>query len=419
VSQVATDGPLAGLHVLEISSFVAAPLGGMTLAALGADVIRIDPLKGAPDRTRWPRSANGHSLYYAGLNKGKRSIAIDFGSGRGQQLIRDLLAGFAPRSGVVLTNADTRGWLSYSQLRMACPDLVQVEIQGRHDGSPAVDYTVNAEVGFPFATGPAEIAQPVNHVLPAWDIACGLYASLGVAAAARKREVSGQGERMRVALADVALAMAGHLGFLAEAQLNHVVRPRIGNHLYGGFARDFATADGSVVMLVVLTKRHWEQLLDVTGLADAVTCLESALGADFTEEGDRYDHREVLAGLFQRWFRQRPLPEVTRCLESARLLWSVYRSFADVVHDIERDPEAYVHLIGEIDQEGVGRHFAPGIPLISDMIEARPYPAPLLGAHTEEILALELGLSQVEISRLAEDGVVAALGRTDERSAKR
>jgi 2-methylfumaryl-CoA isomerase len=80
------DGaPLAGLRVIEVSSFVAAPLGGMTLAQLGAEVIRIDPPGGAPDTTRWPLAPNGGSLYWAGLNKGKRSVTLDLRSPGGQR----------------------------------------------------------------------------------------------------------------------------------------------------------------------------------------------------------------------------------------------------------------------------------------------------------------------------------------------
>lgn len=78
------DAPLAGLRILEISSFVAAPLGGMTLAQLGAEVIRIDPLGDAADTTRWPLAPSGASLYWTGLNKGKRSVTLDFHSDEGR-----------------------------------------------------------------------------------------------------------------------------------------------------------------------------------------------------------------------------------------------------------------------------------------------------------------------------------------------
>jgi crotonobetainyl-CoA:carnitine CoA-transferase CaiB-like acyl-CoA transferase len=146
------DTPLAGLRIIEVSSFIAAPLGGMTLAQLGAEVIRIDPLGGAPDTTRWPLAPNGRSLYWAGLNKGKRSVTLDLRSPDGQRAVADLVASSGPDGGIVLTNAG-HPWLSYEALQHARPDLIHLRITGRHDGRPAVDYTVNAGLGFPLTTG--------------------------------------------------------------------------------------------------------------------------------------------------------------------------------------------------------------------------------------------------------------------------
>ena len=84
--------PLAGVRIIEISSFVAVPLAGMTLAQLGAEVIRVDPVGGAADYHRWPVTDGGDSIYWAGLNKGKRSVAVDVRSEEGQRLIARLIA---------------------------------------------------------------------------------------------------------------------------------------------------------------------------------------------------------------------------------------------------------------------------------------------------------------------------------------
>ena len=173
-----TDGPdaarpLAGVRIIEISSFVAVPLAGMTLAQLGAEVIRVDPVGGAADYHRWPLTADGESIYWAGLNKGKLSAAIDVRSAEGQELITRLIVD----SGVLITNVAGRQWHSYETLVPLRPDLIHVEVSGRADGGTGVDYTVNAGLGFPMVTGPADLAAPVNHVLPAWDVACLLYTS--------------------------------------------------------------------------------------------------------------------------------------------------------------------------------------------------------------------------------------------------
>src|ERR1700740_411054 len=108
--------PLDGLTVLEMSSFVAAPLGGMTLAQLGAEVIRIDPVGGGPDLHGWPLPPSGRSLYWAGLNKGKRSVTLNLRDPDGQRLVGDLLAASGPGGGIVLTNAPGRGLLGHASL---------------------------------------------------------------------------------------------------------------------------------------------------------------------------------------------------------------------------------------------------------------------------------------------------------------
>lgn len=398
--------PLSGLRVVEVATFVAGPLGGMTLAQLGAEVIRIDPPGGSADYTRWPVAPSGTSLYWAGLNKGKRSLCVDFRSAEGRELIARLIAGSGPGGGIVLTNAD-RPWLGYQALSAVRPDLIHLRIAGLHDGGPAVDYTVNASTGFPLVTGPEEHAGPVNHVLPAWDVACGLYAAIGILGAERHRQATGQGQQISVALDDVALATAGNLGFLAEAEVNGVTRPRIGNHLYGSFARDFTTRDDRRVMVVALTARHWADLIEAAGLAGPVAALEEALEADFATEEDRYAYRDALAGLLQRWFGRHDLRQVRDALGSASTLWSVYRSFRDLVEsdDVRANP-----LMGVIDQPGVGRYLAPASPVSAVPGDGRePARAPVLGEHTAQILRADLGLSEDEIRELHERGVVASV----------
>src|SRR5215475_4123932 len=367
------DAPLAGLRIVEISSFVAAPLG--------AEVVRVDPLGGAADVTRWPLAPSGASLYWTGLNKGKRSVTLDFRSDQGRETIGNLVAGSGPDGGIVLTNADFP-WLSYEELSKRRPDLIHLKITGRRGGGPAVDYTVNAAVGFPLATGPEGTEGPVNHVLPAWDVACGLYAAVGLLAAERHRRRTGAGRAITLALADVALAVTGHLGLLAEAQLAGAGRPRIGNHLYGGFAREFRTDGGDCVMVVTLTARHFADLTRVTGLAETFAGLEKLLGADFGRDGDRYQHREVIAALLDPWFAARGLDEIAAAFAGTSVLWERYRTFAELAADpdLQRNP-----LVRLIDQPGVGPVLATGTPLTQPGVgEVRP--APALGADTAAVL---------------------------------
>jgi 2-methylfumaryl-CoA isomerase len=399
---VSATAPLDGLTVIEISSFVAAPLGGMTLAELGAEVIRIDPVGGGPDLGRWPLAPSGTSLYWTALNKGKRSVTLNLRAAEGQRLVGDLLTASGSGGGIVLTNAAGRGWLSHSELARLRPDLIHLQVQGHRDGRAAVDYTVNAATGFPLITGPEGLDGPVNHVLPAWDVACGLYAAVGLLAAERRRQRTGAGSEITLALADVALAVAGHLGFLAEAQVSGTDRPRIGNHLYGGLARDFRTADGERVMVVALTRRHFADLAAATGLTATFAELERLLHADFGEDGDRYRHRQVITALLEPWFGDRQLADVEQILGGTSVLWSRYRSFGDLVGDgtLGKNP-----LLREISQPGVGSLLAPASPLVLAGA-AGPRPAPVIGADTASVLTGLLGLTQADVRALAERGIV-------------
>lgn len=384
---------LAGLRVLEVSSFVASPLAGMTLAQLGAEVIRVDPLGGAPDVRRWPVTKDGAGIYWAGLNKGKRSIAIDMRSAKGRELVVRLAA----EIGIVLTNAR---FPSYDDLVAARPDLIHLQIEGHHDGRPAVDYTVNAETGFPLVTGPADHAGPVNSVIPAWDIACGLYAAVGILAAERHRSRSGAGVALRLPLADVALAMAGNLGYIGEAVVNGEERPRIGNHLYGGFARDFTTSDGRRVMVVAMTLRHFTDLGRLTGLSEVFASLEELLKADFSLDADRYRHREAIAALLESWFAARTFAEAGTALDASAVLWSPYRTFTEMAAMAGDHP-----LFTWLDQPGVGRLPVPGSPL-SGPFDRGAAPAPALGGDTEEVIAALLNLTPAETAALQEQGVI-------------
>ena len=147
-------GPLEGMRVIEGSAFVAAPSGGMTLAQLGAEVIRFDPIGGGLDYKRWPLTEDGLSLYWAGLNKGKKSIQVDFRSEEGQELLKELIGASGEDSGYFLTNFPTKGWLSYESLSATREDLIMLNVVGNHDGTTALDYTVNSAMGYPSVTGP-------------------------------------------------------------------------------------------------------------------------------------------------------------------------------------------------------------------------------------------------------------------------
>jgi 2-methylfumaryl-CoA isomerase len=393
--------PLSGLTVVEVSSFVAAPLCGMTLGQLGAQVIRIDPIGGASDVQRWPLAADGTSIYWTGLNKGKRSATIDLRSTDGQELVQRLIV---EGDGIVVTNAAGLSWLSHDRLAAKRSDVIHVQLLGRGDGSTGVDYTVNAGIGFPLVTGPANHAGPINHVLPAWDVCCGLYAALAVVTAVRCRDQSGVGARISLALEDVALATAGNLGLLTEPQVNGTQRQRLGNAIYGQYGQDFTSRDGVAFMVVTLTKRHFRDLVEVTGTSAAVSALAEALGVDFASEGDRYRYRDVLSGLFATWFADHTAEQITAALSDTTVLFERYRTFAEVAED----PKVTANrLFSRLHQPGVGDYFAPGMPASFDGTHPASAPAPALGQDTADLLVQYLGLTTADIERLTSAKTIA------------
>lgn len=401
-----TQALLSGMRVVEGSAFVAAPSAGMTLAQLGADVIRFDQIGGGIDYTRWPVAASGTSLYWAGLNKGKRSIAVDLRSADGQELLTAIICAPGADAGIFLTNFPARGWMSYDRLQQRRGDLVMAVLTGNHDGSSAVDYTVNCAVGYPNVTGPTDRREPTNHVLPAWDLIAGQTLVAAILAAERHRLRSGEGQVVEIALADVALHAVATLGHVGEAIVNGTERGRFGNDLYGAFGRDFPTSDGQRVMVAAISPKQWRSLREATETTAAIEAIATTRGVDFTDEGARFEHRDEIAGAVAPWIAARPMSEVAAEFDRHEVLWGRYQSFLELVTNDPRCSTANP-MFADLDQPGIGTYLAPGSVMnLSGAPRNTARPAPRLGQHTEEILA-ELGMSNGEIASLYDRAVVA------------
>jgi 2-methylfumaryl-CoA isomerase len=404
-------GPLQGMRIIEGSAFVAAPSGGMTLAQLGADVIRFDAIGGGLDYHRWPVLADDTSLYWAGLNKGKRSIQVDLRSPEGRELLAALIAAPGPDGGMFLTNFPATGWMSYDRLRQQRDDLIMVNIVGNHDGTTALDYTVNCAVGYPLVTGPVDATGPVNHVFPGWDVACGQAAAIALLAAERHRSRTGEGQLVRVALSDIALHVVASLGHVAEAQILGTERERLGNDLYGALGRDFATADGRRLIAVAISPKQWESLCEATGITDAMAELAVAEGLDLaTREADRYAVRDRIFAAIEAWTSAHSLADIATRFDALGVCWGPYQTFRQLVADDPRCSTANP-MFTDLEQPGIGRYLVPGSPLAFEQLgRVPPAAAPALGQHTDEVLAEVLGLATLELARLHDAGVIAGVG---------
>jgi 2-methylfumaryl-CoA isomerase len=399
---------LKGLRVVEGSAFVAAPTCGLYLAQMGAEVIRFDAIGGGPDFRRWPLAENGSSLYWEGLNKGKKSIALDLASPRGREIAQRLAAAPGEEGGLFVTNFPVDGFLSYETLKKLRDDLICVRVMGWADGSQGMDYTINSALGLPLMTGPTDDARPVNHVLAAWDLLTGAYCAFGLVSALLARMRTGQGRELRVPLSDIGAATMANLGFTAETMLSGRQRPRMGNDIFGAFGRDFTTRDGQTLMLLAITPKQWSKALEALGIAAEVSALEAELGVSFAkDEGLRFTHRARLYPLFERAFATRTAAELAPAFDAGGVTWGAYQPLEAALED----PRLYKGnpVFAEIRHPSGLSYPAPGaMATIPQDARGDARPAPRLGQHTDEILSEVLGMSGGEIAKLHDDGVVAS-----------
>lgn len=398
---------LKGLRVVEASAFVAGPTCGLHLAQMGAEVIRIDTVGGGPDFRRWPLAESGASLYWEGLNKAKKSVAIDLARPEGRELAQRLAAAPGDDGGLFVTNFPVEGFLSYETLKKLRDDLICVRVMGWADGSQGMDYTINSALGLPLMTGPQGDPRPVNHVLAAWDLLTGAYCAFGLVSALLARMRGQGGREIRAPLSDIGAATMANLGFAAETMLTGHQRPRMGNDVFGAFGRDFVTKDGEKLMLLCITPKQWEKALDVLGIKAGVAEVEARVGLSFDrDEGLRFTHREKLYPLFEAAFAAKTAAELAPAFDAGGVTWGSYQTLEAALEDRRlfkdnpmfetvRHPSGLTYpapgAMGTIPQDARG-------PVI---------PAPKLGQHTDEVLAEVLGLAGSEIARLHDAGVVA------------
>jgi 2-methylfumaryl-CoA isomerase len=398
---------LKGLRVVEGASFIAAPTCCLHMLQMGAEVIRFDPIGGGPDYYRWPKSPGGASLYWEGLNKGKKSIALDLSRPEGRELAQRLAAAPGESGGLFVTNYPVAGFLAHEVLAKLRPDLISLRVMGWPDGRPAVDYTVNAAIGVPMMTGPESLGEaPVNHVLPAWDLLTGAYAAFALLAAERRRRETGAGQEIRLPLADVALMSLGHMGQIAEVLIGGD-RPRMGNDLFGAFGRDFEI-EGGRLMVVGLTRRQWTGLIEALGLGDAIAALEAELGVAFAaDEGLRFTWRARLNPLFEAAMASRTEADLGPVFDRLGVTWGPYRTLRSALDDPRVVPPDSP-LFTQVAHPSGHTYPTPGPAIdLRGHDRAPPPRGPRLGEHTDEVLSDLLGMASGEIGRLHDAGLVA------------
>ena len=400
---------LKGLRIIEATSFVASPSAGMYLAQLGAEVIRVDHVKGGPDYNRWPKADNGASFYWEGLNKAKKSLSVNLKTTEGRELLKRLAAASGEQGGILLTNFPVSGFLSYENLKELREDIIVARVMGQANGGPAVDYTVNCALGVPYMTGPDSLGdEPVNHVLPAWDLLAGAYTAFAILAAERRRRETGQGADVRIPLSDIGITSLANLGQVAEVLYSDENRPRYGNEVYGAFGKDFSTADGQRLIVMAISLRQWTGLVKVLEIADDVAAIEAERNVSFNyDEGVRFEHRDVLYPLVQSKIARWKSAELGQALDGVGGCWGAYQTLKDAVNDpalISDNP-----VFETLKNPSGFSYPTPGsVATLGGEKREVPKIAPRLGQNSEEVLSDILAMGSGEIASLIDQGIVKA-----------
>lgn len=387
--------PLKGVRVIELARILAGPWAGQLLADLGADVIKVENPDGGDDTRKWGppfvKGADGENLsaaYYHSCNRGKRSIAVDFSTPEGADIVRKLAAG----ADVLIENFKLGGLqkygLDYASLRSANPRLVYCSITGFGQDGPyapraGYDFIIQGMSGMMSITGAAG-GEPQKAGVAISDIFTGLYAVIAIQAALRHAEQTGEGQHIDMALFDAQISVLGNqnLNYLVSG-----VPPRqMGNaHMNIAPYEVLPVKDGHVIVAVG-NDGQFQKLCKVLGL-DRFTA-DPRFSTNPARVENRAALRETLITALAAFERDRLLPALEQAGVPASPINNIGEMFAD--------PQVVARGMKIELDDGDGNRL-PGVraPMVmSETPLVYQRPSPRLGEHTEEILA-ELEKSQV------------------------
>ena len=396
MSQPANAPPLTGVRVVDLSRVLAGPYATMTLADLGADVVKIEhPAGGDETRTWGPPFAGGESAYFLSVNRGKRSVALDLKDPEGRDIALELCA----RADVVIENFRPGGaarlGLDYEAVQARRPDVVYCTISGfgsREPGDRAgYDFTVQAESGLMAITGEPD-GEPVKVGVAIVDVLTGLNAATAILAALHRRDVTGEGDRVEVSLLDTAFAALVNVG--TNALLTGEEPQRYGNaHPSIVPYQPFRAADGWIAVAAANDGLYSKLCL-------AIERPDLAVDERYATNELRVLNREPLLAELQSVFAGRAAEEWEGLLLASGVPAGSIRRVGEAL----RAGQARTRLVDH-PTAGAVELVGPPFELESAMLGAST-PPPLLGQHTAEVLA-ELGIDDERLASLEERGVIA------------
>jgi formyl-CoA transferase len=392
-------GALEGLRILDLTRVLAGPFCTMMLADLGAEVVKIEQPGRGDDSRHFAPFRQGESAYYMNLNRGKRGVTLDLKTGR--ELFLELVKG----ADVVVENyrpgtMDKLG-LGYETLKAVNPRLVYAAVSGFGDSGPyrlrpGYDIIGQAMGGLMSTTGwPG--GEPTRSGTAMADVLAGLSVAIGILAALRHRDATGEGQKVDVALVDSVVASLEIITqiFLTEGR----VPERIGNRYESCYPYDtFAARDGSVV-IAAANDKLWRLVCRVMERP------ELAEDARYDSNPKRVQRHAEVKSLIEAWTGERAVDAIVEAMLEA----GVPASPIHTIDRLVRDP----HIAGaremfvEVDHPTAGRTTLTGshIKLSATPPRLRA-PAPLLGEHNEAVYGELLGLTREHLTELRRAGVV-------------
>jgi crotonobetainyl-CoA:carnitine CoA-transferase CaiB-like acyl-CoA transferase len=400
-------GLLGGLRVLDLTRFVAGSEATLLLAAMGADVVKIEVPPGDPYRRQGTgfvggpgdRPGSGESVLFMALNSGKRSVAVDFRKPAGREVIERLLA----TSDMLVENSRPGSLaphrLDWESVHARFPALIYGSISGYGDMGPEAakggfDLILQAESGVMSVTGTAE-SGPVKVGAPVLDVGAGLSCALGMLGACIERQRTGVGRLVSSSLLEFALASLGPLA--ASVMVSGTPPGLLGTHSpmfapYGGFR----TADGWVVLAGAGSEEMWLRACHALGRDD--------LAADgrFTDNASRVAHRDELTGEIEAVLAALPTAHWLARFAQAGVPAAQVQDLSQVL----RWPQVgALGLVQELRHGTAGPYRLVGPPLRVDHgVLGYPSPAPALGSDTRAVLT-EAGLTDADVDRLVDEGI--------------
>jgi len=394
-------GPLAGIRVLDLTRVLAGPYCTMFLGDLGAEVVKVEQ-PGVGDDTRgWgPPFANGESAYFLCVNRNKKSLTIDLKSAEGTSLVRQL----AEHADVMIENFRPGGieqfGLGYDQLRTINPKIIYASLSGfGADGPmadmPGYDLIVQAWGGLMSITGTEE-SGPLKVGVAIIDVVAGLMLGKSIAAALYAREKTGVGQKLDTSLLEAEVAVLINAG--SNYLLSGKVPGRWGNaHPTIVPYQSFQTED-SYLVVGVASEGIWKRFCPAIGKS------ELARDPRFEKNSERVANREVLISILSDILRSRKNASWLRLLNKAEVPCAPIQT----IDQVFQSPQVlHRQMLVEVAHATAGTVRMAGLPVKFSATPASVrLPPPLLGEHSEQVLASWLGMSSEVVAQLKEKGIV-------------